>query len=157
MKRTVRVNLSRITRRKGLLNLTLGGRGKSPDLHVTSFTVAPAASVPFSCTFNMALWTTCKEQSKTTSSWQSSKQRTACHPLHFVQPKGALPGARPSSSCFWEGHHQSLPFPPQHQQPSHHSSHPPSLLMQRVTLKLQAAKEHSRWLMTRNSGSKETW
>lgn len=94
---------------------------------------------------------------ETASSWQSSKKRAACHPLRFGQPKGALPAARPSSSSFWEGHHWLLPFPPQHQQPSHHSSLSPPLLVQRVTLKLQAAKDHSRWLMTRNSGSKETW
>lgn len=94
---------------------------------------------------------------QTASSWQSSKRRAACHPLHFGQAQGALPGARPSSSCsFWEGHPQLPLFPPQHQQPSHHSSHPPSLLVQRVTIKLKAAKEHSRWLMTKNSGSKET-
>lgn len=64
IKRTVWVNLSRINRRNGLLNLIRGGRGKSPDLQVTSFTVAPAASVPFSWTFSMALWITCKEQCK---------------------------------------------------------------------------------------------
>lgn len=146
MKRTVRVNLSRISSRKGLLNLTRGGRGKSPDLQVTSFTVAPDASVPFSWTFSMALWITCKEE---------SRQPPGDNPARREQPATLFTLASQRLEQDWAAA-ASGKLPLQHQQPSHHSSHP-SLLVQTVALKLQAAKEWSRWLMTRKSGSKETW
>lgn len=88
---------------------------------------------------------------QTASSWQSSKKRAACPPLHFGQPKGG---------CLEQGWAaavlgRSSPIAPIVAPAA--ITHPPSLLVQRGTLKLQAAKEHSRWLMTRNSGSKETW
>ena len=72
MKRMVWAYLSKIIRRKGLLNLTRGGRGKSPDLHVISVTVTPAASVPFSWTFSTALWITWEDIK------QNNLQRETC-------------------------------------------------------------------------------
>lgn len=111
MKRTVRVYLSRITRRKGLLNLTRGGWGKSPDLQVISFTVAPAASVPFSWIFSTALWITCKD-TKQNNLHLTTWQEEGSLPPSLILPERALPGARPGSTSLWEGHHQPLPFPP---------------------------------------------
>lgn len=119
MKRMVRVYLSRINRRKGLLNLTRGGWGKSPDLQVISFTVAPAASVPFSWTFSTALWITCKD-AKQNIIQLTTRQEESLPPSSLLA-KRALPGVRPSSTSHWEGHHQLLPFPPQRSQPSDHS------------------------------------
>lgn len=155
MKRTVRVYLSRITRRKGLLNLTRGGWGTSPDLQVISFTVAPAASVPFSWTFSTALWITCKDTKQNdlqVTTWQEESSL----PPFLLLPRGALPGARPSSI--------SLRKVITSRPPSHCSStiHQPLLLVpllrvQGATLKQQTAKVHSRWLMARNPGSKKTW
>lgn len=111
MKRTVRVYLSRITRRKGLLNLTRGGWGTSPDLQVSSFTVAPAASVPFSWTFSTALWITCKDTKQNDLQVTTQQAKSSLPPSQLLQ-KRALPGAGLGSTSLWEGHHQPLPFPP---------------------------------------------
>lgn len=80
-----------------------------------------------------------------------AKQLPADNPARIEQPVTLLALAEGSPVWGKTRQHQplgraspALPLPPQRDQPSAHSCSPPSLRVQRVTLKQQTAKEHSR-------------